>query len=88
MVECLRKLGVRVHVWGEEADLICQWGGMTMLAEVRPEGKPKQARKGRQERFQDEFNVYWLQTPADCLALAKTLRRWHELVSQAGAQMA
>jgi hypothetical protein len=87
MVDALRNLGIRVHVWGEQADLICQFGGITVLAEVRPQDKPRQARKGRQERFQDEFMVYWLQTHADCLELARTLRRWQQLIVQAGAQM-
>lgn len=48
-----------------------------MLCEVRQPGQPKKARKGRQEEFQKEFMIYWLQTTDDCLTLAKTLRRWH-----------
>ena len=65
-------------MWGAEADLICQYGGMTMLCEVRPEGHPREPRKGRQKAFQDHFMVYWLQTTEDCEQLAKTLRKWQD----------
>jgi hypothetical protein len=77
MVDTLRSLGVRVHCWGEEADLIVQYGGMTMLCEVRPEGHAQEARKGRQKRFQEHFGVRWLQTVDDCVELAKVLR-WQD----------
>ena len=76
IVDCLRKLGLRVHIWSAEADLIVQYGGLTMLCEVRPADKPKTARRGRQAKFQETFNVYWLQTPADCEILRKTLSKW------------
>lgn len=76
IVKTLRKLGIRVHVWGEEADLILQYGGLTMLGEVRPEGHPREARKGRQEEFQKEFMVKWLQNDDDCIDAAKTLKAW------------
>jgi hypothetical protein len=82
IVKALRALGLRVHCWGEEADLIVQYGGMTMLCEVRPEGAPRKARKGRQKEFQEHFMVHWLQSTDDCLNLAKTLRRWQESVSE------
>lgn len=82
MVHTLRKLGIKVHVWGEQADLICQFGGMTVLCEVRPDGKPKEARKGRQKAFQQTFMVKWIQTQDDCIALAKTLKAWQMAVMQ------
>lgn len=82
LVDCLRQLGLRVWVLNDVCDLLVQHGGVTMLAEVRPEGKPQEARKGRQERFQADFQVYWLSTPDDCLALANTLRRWHTLICE------
>jgi hypothetical protein len=82
MVKILRSLGIKVHVWGEEADLICQYGGMTVLCEVRPADKPREAREGRQERFQDVFMVKWLQTGEDCVELANTLRKWQSAVSE------
>ncbi len=84
LVKCLRKLGARVHIWGQEADLIVQLGGMTMICEVRPPSVEKKPREGRQERFQGEFMVYWLQSTEDCQALVKTLRRWQDSISGRG----
>ena len=83
LVKVLRGLGVRVHIANEEYDLVAQWQGITMLCEVRPADKPKIARKGRQERFQREFCVYWLQTDEDCLNLFNTLRRWSSAIKEA-----
>ena len=76
IVQCLRELGFRVHVTNGDWDLTVQYGGLTVLAEVRPADKPKTPRKGRQEAFQQDFSVYWLQTPKDCLELRKTLLKW------------
>lgn len=83
MVKVLRQLGVKVHVWGEEADLICQFGGMTLLCEVRQPG-PRVARKGRQARFQESFMVRWIQTTEDCEEVARTMRRWHVACASTG----
>lgn len=77
LVEILRKAGIRVHIWNDHADLICQFGGATMLCEVRPhKGGVQGAREGRQKRFQAEFMVKWLRTPEDALEAARTLKRW------------
>ena len=76
IVKALRDLGLRVHIWGEQADLIVQWSGITMLCEVRQPGR-REARKGRQQEFQKEFQVYWLQTTEDCAALKNTLQKWY-----------
>jgi hypothetical protein len=74
LVKVLRKLGLRVHCWGEEADLIVQHQNrLTVLCEVRPEGMPRKARKGRQEKFHEVFEVVWLQTVEDCMDLYKQL---------------
>ena len=83
IVATLRKLGLRVHIANEEYDLVVQHNGITMLCEVRPADKPKVARKGRQEKFQREFCVYWLQTDEDCINLYNTLRRWHSAIKEA-----
>lgn len=80
IVKTLRKLGIRVHIANEEYDLVAQFSGLTMLCEVRPADKPRKARKGRQEKFQKEFMVYWLQTDQDCLNLYETFKRWHRVI--------
>ena len=82
IVTTLRKLGFKVHCWGEEADLLVQFGGITFIVEVRPADKPRTARKGRQEEFQKEFSCYWLQTSADCLALKATALQWHKAIRE------
>ena len=82
IVGILRKLGLRVYIWNGAADLICAWGGISVVCEVRPANKPKKARQGAQEAFQALIPTYWLQTPADCLELVKTLRKWHLLISK------
>lgn len=37
IVEYLRKAGVSVSIIGEPTDLVCAWGGVTDLAEVKTE---------------------------------------------------
>ncbi len=81
IVDALRKLGLKVHVTNGDWDLTAQFGGVTMLCEVRPEGKPKVPRKGNQERVHETLMIYWLQTVEDCLELNKTLRKWQQAVS-------
>lgn len=81
IVKTLRKLGFAVEYW-DKADLVCQLFGITMLCEVRPPDRPKEARKGRQAAFQAKFNVYWLQTDEDCLALYNTLKGWSHCLAQ------
>ena len=83
IVDYLRQIGMRVHIWSAEADLIVQYAGLTMLCEVRPPDKPRVARKGRQEEFQKEFVVYWLQTFEDCNALRSTMMKWSNKLRQA-----
>ena len=82
IVDTLRKLGIRVFVFGEECDLITQWNGLTMLCEVRPADKPNLPRPGRQAKFHDQFAVKWLQTDADCLELLEVFKRWHNAIRQ------
>ncbi len=81
IVEALRKLGIKILVWNDHADLIAQFGGMTALIEVRPDGQRKQARKGRQEAFQRDFMVFWASDTYDCEHIAKTLKSWQRAVS-------
>jgi len=76
VVKALRKLGLRVHVTNGDWDLTVQYGGQTMLCEVRQEGKPRKPRKGNQEAVHEKMTIYWLQTLEDCQQLAKTLRWW------------
>mgnify|MGYP003645160266 CR=1 FL=1 len=82
IVSILRKLGFRVHVTNAEWDLTVQFHGLTMLCEVRPEDKPKVARKGRQELFHGVFSVYWLSSHEDCLNLRKTLLNQSEVIRE------
>ena len=83
IVETLRKAGIRVHCTNAEWDLTLQYGGMTMLVEVRPlTSSVKGARKGRQAEFQKEFLVRWIRTPEDALEAARTLRWWAEAVQR------
>ena len=83
LVKVLRKLGLRVHVWNSEADLICQLGGLTVLCEVRAEkGGTQTARKGRQEKFQRDFMVRWIRTPEDCLELRNVLLAWSKAIQR------
>lgn len=84
MVKVLRALGLKVHCWDDEADLVVQHAGLTVLCEVRREGQPRKPRKGRQEKFQREFCVKWIQTQEDCIELAKTLRKWQQTLMTAG----
>ena len=81
IVKVLRQMGVSVHIWGEQADLILQYGWITVLAEVRPEGHPRQARKGRQSEFQSVFRVIWLQTVDDAQNAVKWLRTANHAIS-------
>lgn len=80
IVKILRELGFRVWPVNLEVDLVVQYGGLTMLCEVRPEDKPKTTRPGPQERFHGDFNVYWLSTLQDCLNLRQTLVKWSNAI--------
>jgi hypothetical protein len=77
IVSHLRMMGLKVCIWNDEADLLVQYPGgwQTAICEVRPEGEPKTARQGRQEAFQNDFRVVWLQTIEDCEALRRMLLR-------------
>jgi len=84
IVAVLRKAGIRVHCTNAEWDLTLQFGGMTMLAEVRPlTSSVKGARAGRQAAFQRDFMVRWIRTPEEALEAARTLRWWADAVQGA-----
>lgn len=82
IVKNMRKLGLTVHVTNADWDLTVQYGGVTMLCEVRPADKPKKPRPGNQERLHEALMIYWLQTPQDCLNLRQTLIKWSTAIRE------
>jgi len=83
IVRWLEEYGCVVHRTNGDWDVTCQWAGITMLCEIRPEkGGTQGPRKGVQERLHKRMSIKWLRTQEDCKQCAETLMSWHKAICE------
>jgi hypothetical protein len=84
IVKRLREHGLTVDVTNDKWDLTIGFGGVTFIAEVRPEGQKAIPRKGRQRDFHDTWTggIYWLQTLTHADNLANCIKDHHRWIQE------
>ena len=82
IAEAAEALGVRVHRTNREWDQTWQYGGMTMLVEVKDGTKPPSARKltKAEEKTHGKMMIRVVEDLDGVESAVKTLRKWHQAI--------